>query len=338
MALGWTRGRRDSTHGTWVSRHALSWRRARRCRCTAAGKPDHVRRALRRRRDGAVGGAAAAGARATRARCPPGGCGRASTAVRACIGLVLPGRWRSVARVGLQAHMLHACVAAGDGRTGTKRPATGAAGQSMPSSEAGKDGRAQEWVTPRGVVPTQCLVPEPTEWSGSPPTGLCLTSPRVNRMERVTPCGVVPDLQRQSSAGLGHPPRGCARPATRTWGALGRSRQHSPQSRLTSHSSKERRALGDMSLSETSMTNTHPGVAQAAAKNAGSVTLGAVRARRNRVAHAHAAWAKEPAQTDEQKRRPSKGGDELQHQNKGQGVSCWAARPLAYPPPLDGSL
>ena len=229
-------------------------------------------------------------------------------------------------------------MAAGDGRTGTKRPATGAAWQSMPSSEAGKDGRAQEWVTPRGVVPTQCLVPEPTEWSGSPPTGLCLTSPRVNRMERVTPCGVVPDLQRQSSAGLGHPPRGCARPATRTWGALGRSRQHCPQSRLKSHSSKERRALGDMSLSETSMTNTHPGVAQAAAKNAGSVTLGAVRARRNRVAHAHAAWAKEPAQTDEQKRRPSKGVDELSHQNKGLGVSCWAARPLAYPPPLDGSL
>ena len=92
-----------------------------------------------------------------------------------------------------------------------------------------------------------------------------------------------------------------------------------------------------MSLSKTSMTNTHPGVAQAAAKNAGSVTLGAVRARRNRVAHAHAAWAKEPAQTDEQKRRPSKGVDELLHQNKGQGVSCWAARPLAYPPPLDGS-
>ena len=175
-------------------------------------------------------------------------------------------------------------------------------------------------VTPHGVVPDS------------------VTSPRVNRMERVTPCGVVPDLQRQSSAGLGHPPRGCARPATRTWGALGRSRQHSPQSRLKSHSSKERRALGDMSLSETSMTNTHPGVAQAAAKNAGSVTLGAVRARRNRGAHAHAAWAKEPAQTDEQKRRPSKGGDELQHQNKGQGVSCWAARPLAYPPPLDGSL
>jgi hypothetical protein len=136
-------------------------------------------------------------ARATRARCPPGGCGRASTAVRACIGLVLPGRWRSVARVGLQAHMLHACVAAGDGRTGTKRPATGAAGQSMPSSEAGKDGRAQEWVTPRGVVPTQCLVPEPTEWSGSPPTGLCLTSPRVGcqdgrALEWVTPRGVVP--------------------------------------------------------------------------------------------------------------------------------------------------
>ena len=40
----------------------------------------------------------------------------------------------------------------------------------------------------------------------------------------------------------------------------------------------------------------------------------------------------------QQSRRPSKGGDELQHQNKGQGVSCWAARPLAYPPPLDGSL
>ena len=37
------------------------------------------------------------------------------------------------------------------------------------------------------------------------------------------------------------------------------------------------------------------------------------------------------------RRRPSKGGDEL-HQNKGLGVSCWAARPLAYPPPLDGSL
>ena len=197
MVVGWARGRRDSTHGTWVSRHALSWRRARRCRCTAAGKPDHVRRALRRRRDGAVGGAAAAGARAARARRPPGGCGRASTAVRACIGLVLPGRWRSVARVGLQAHMLHACVAAGDGRTGTKRPATGAAGQSMPSSEAGKDGRAQEWVTPRGVVPTQCLVPEPTEWSGSPPTGLCLTGPRVGcqdgrALEWVTPRGVVP--------------------------------------------------------------------------------------------------------------------------------------------------
>ncbi len=216
MALDWTRGRRDSTHGTWVSRHALSWRRARRCRCTAAGKPDHVRRALRRRRDGAVGGAAAAGARATRARCPPGGCGRASTAVRACIGLVLPGRWRSVARVGLQAHMLHACVAAGDARTGTKRPATGAAGQSMPSSEAGKDGRAQEWVTPRGVVPTQCLVPEPTEWSGSPPTGLCLTSPRVNRMDERwsgSPLAglCLPSASSQSQQnGAGHPPRGCA--------------------------------------------------------------------------------------------------------------------------------
>jgi hypothetical protein len=63
VALGWTRGRRDSTHGTWVSRHALSWRRARRCRCTAAGKLEHVRRAERRRRDGGAGGAAAAGAR-----------------------------------------------------------------------------------------------------------------------------------------------------------------------------------------------------------------------------------------------------------------------------------
>ena len=93
--------------------------------------------------------------------------------------------------------------------------------------------------------------------------------------------------------------------------------------------------MGD--LSETSMTNTHPGVAQAATKNAGSVTLGAVRVRRNRDAHAHA-WAKEPAQADVQKRRPSKGGDELLHQNKGQGVSCWSARPLAYPPPLDGSI
>ena len=172
VALGWTRGRRDSTHGTWVSRHALSWRRARRCRCTAAGKLEHVRRAQRRRRDGAVGGAAAAGARAARARRPPGGGGRASAAVRACIGLVLPGRWRSVARVGLQAHVLRACVAAGDGRTGTKRPATGAAGQSMPPSEAVKDGRALEWVTPRGVVPTQCQ------------DGRAL--------ERVTPRGVVP--------------------------------------------------------------------------------------------------------------------------------------------------
>ena len=39
--------------------------------------------------------------------------------------------------------------------------------------------------------------------------------------------------------------------------------------------------MGD--LSETSMTNTHPGVAQAATKNAGSVTLGAVRVRRMRM-------------------------------------------------------
>ena len=37
-------------------------------------------------------------------------------------------------------------------------------------------------------------------------------------------------------------------------------------------------------------------------------------------------------------RRPSKGVDELSHLNKGQGVSCWAACPLALPPPLDGSL
>ena len=85
VALGWTRGRRDSTHGTWVSRHALSWRRARRCRCTAAGKLEHVRRAERRRRDGGAGGAAAAGARGARA------------------GRLLGGRWRVAACVHAQA-------------------------------------------------------------------------------------------------------------------------------------------------------------------------------------------------------------------------------------------
>ena len=42
--------------------------------------------------------------------------------------------------------------------------------------------------------------------------------------------------------------------------------------------------------------------------------------------------------SDQQMRRPSKGVDELSHLNKGQGVSCWAACPLALPPPLDGSL
>ena len=29
------------------------------------------------------------------------------------------------------------------------------------------------------------------------------------------------------------------------------------------------------------------------------------------------------------------GGDEIVQLNKGQGVSCWTARPLAHPPPLD---
>ena len=66
------------------------------------------------------------------------------------------------ARVGrLQARVLHACVGVGDGRTGTKRPAAGASGQSMPSSEAGQDGRALEWVTPRGVVSPGATWPLP---------------------------------------------------------------------------------------------------------------------------------------------------------------------------------
>ena len=34
----------------------------------------------------------------------------------------------------------------------------------------------------------------------------------------------------------------------------------------------------------------------------------------------------------------AKGVDELSHRNKGPGVSCWTARPLAHPPPLDGSF
>ena len=41
--VGWARGRRDSTHGTWVSPRALSWRRARCCRRTAGGNLVHVR-------------------------------------------------------------------------------------------------------------------------------------------------------------------------------------------------------------------------------------------------------------------------------------------------------
>ena len=34
----------------------------------------------------------------------------------------------------------------------------------------------------------------------------------------------------------------------------------------------------------------------------------------------------------------AKGVDDLAHLNKGPGVSCWTARPLAHPPPLDGSF
>ena len=41
--VDWACGRRDSTHGTWVSPRALSWRRARCCRRTAAGNLVHVR-------------------------------------------------------------------------------------------------------------------------------------------------------------------------------------------------------------------------------------------------------------------------------------------------------
>ena len=43
MAVGWARGRRDSAHGTWISRRARSWRRACCCRRAAAGNPTHVR-------------------------------------------------------------------------------------------------------------------------------------------------------------------------------------------------------------------------------------------------------------------------------------------------------
>ena len=42
-ATGWASGRRDSAHGTWVSRRALPWRRACCCRRSAAGNPVHVR-------------------------------------------------------------------------------------------------------------------------------------------------------------------------------------------------------------------------------------------------------------------------------------------------------
>ena len=39
-----------------------------------------------------------------------------------------------------------------------------------------------------------------------------------------------------------------------------------------------------------------------------------------------------------QLRRPSQGAADCIHLNKGPGVSCWTARLLAHPPPLDGSL
>ena len=55
--VGWACGRRDSTHGTWISQRTLPWRRARCCRRTAAGTSGaRARQGQRRRRDGVAVG------------------------------------------------------------------------------------------------------------------------------------------------------------------------------------------------------------------------------------------------------------------------------------------
>ena len=82
-AAGWASGRRDSAHGTWVSRRALPWRRACCCRRSAAGNPVHVRTMASVGGAMVAGGAAAAGARGARAGRLPGGCWRMAACAHA---------------------------------------------------------------------------------------------------------------------------------------------------------------------------------------------------------------------------------------------------------------
>ena len=136
-AAGRASGRRDSAHGTWVSRRALPWRRACCCRRSAAGNPVHVRTMA------SVGGAM--GSRVGQQRRERGA--RGPGASPAGVGVWPHVRMRRRARICLHARACRRVAACAHAQTRACSPACACA-------------QARAWVSacaqqPQGALPAQ---------------------------------------------------------------------------------------------------------------------------------------------------------------------------------------